>query len=328
MKKLINNIDDIVTEMAQGIAISSNGKIKKISDYNVLVRTDCDPNKVAVISGGGSGHEPAHAGYVGKGMLSGAVCGEVFTSPTPDAVFEAIKACGSKKGTLLVVKNYTGDQINFQVAAEMANEEGFKTERVIVNDDVALAHTTTATGRRGICGTIFVHKIAGAAAEKGLELEEVKRIAEKTIANIATMGLGLGACTVPAAGKPGFTLGENEIEMGLGIHGEPGVRRETLRPVKELVAEIIGVISKELNITSGQKVAVIVNGMGATPLMELYIAAKNAKEELDKLGVNISLFKTGNYMTAIDMPGMSISICKLDDELEELLKASQETLAW
>lgn len=327
MKKLINNIDDIVTEMTKGVVVSSNGKLKKLDDYNVVIRTNVNNENVALISGGGSGHEPAHAGFVGTGMLTAAVCGEVFTSPTPDAVLSAIKAANSKQGTLLVIKNYTGDLINFQVAEEMAQDEGLKVDHVVVNDDVALAKSTTATGRRGIAGTILVHKIAGAAAEMGKDLNEVKRIAEKVIANTATMGLGLSACTVPAAGKPGFTLPDNEIEMGLGIHGEPGIARVPLKPVKELVKDIVNVIKEEIQLSKGQKVAVIVNGMGATPLMELYIAAYNLKDELDALGLNIRYFKTGNYMTAIDMHGMSITISKLDDETEKLLKEPQDTLA-
>ena len=327
MKKLINNIEDIVTEMNKGIVISANGKLKKLDDFNVIIRNNVDVNKVALISGGGSGHEPAHAGFVGDGMLTAAVCGEVFTSPAPDAIIAAIKAANSKSGALLVIKNYTGDLINFQVAEEMAQDEGLKVAHVVVNDDVALAKSTTATGRRGIAGTILVHKIAGAAAEQGKDLNEVKRIAEKVIANTATMGLGLSACTVPAAGKPGFTLAENEIEMGLGIHGEPGIKRVPIKPVKELVKDIVNVIKTELKLEKGQKVAVIVNGMGATPLMELYIAAYNLKDELDALSLDIRLFKTGNYMTAIDMHGMSITICKLDDETEKLLKEPQDTLA-
>ena len=328
MKKLINNIDDIVTEMTKGVVVSSNGKLKKLDDYNVVIRTNVNNENVALISGGGSGHEPAHAGFVGTGMLTAAVCGEVFTSPTPDAVLSAIKVANSKQGTLLVIKNYTGDLINFQVAEEMAQDEGLKVDHVVVNDDVALAKSTTATGRRGIAGTILVHKIAGAAAEMGKDLNEVKRIAEKVIANTATMGLGLSACTVPAAGKPGFTLPDNEIEMGLGIHGEPGIARVPIKHVKELVKDIVNVIKEEIQLSKGQKVAVIVNGMGATPLMELYIAAYNLKDELDALGLNIRYFKTGNYMTAIDMHGMSITISKLDDETEKLLKEPQDTLAW
>ena len=327
MKKLINKVEDIVVEMEQGIVISSNGKVKKVDNYNVIVRSEINPDHVALISGGGSGHEPAHAGYVGKGMLSAAVCGEVFTSPTPDQVLAAIKAVNSKLGTLLVVKNYTGDVMNFQVAEEMATSEGLKVDHVIVNDDIALAKSTTATGRRGICGTILIHKIAGAAAEAGKDLAEVKRIAEKVIANTATMGLGLTACTVPAAGKPGFELADDEIEMGLGIHGEPGVQRVKMKPVKDLVKDLITAINEQLKLNKGDKIAVIVNGMGSTPLMELYIAAKNTKEELDALGVDIRLFKTGNYMTSIDMQGMSITLCKLDDELESLLKEPQETMA-
>lgn len=327
MKKLINKVDKIVSQMVDGIVASSNHKLKKVKGYNVITRKRVDSNKVALISGGGSGHEPAHAGYVGKGMLSAAVCGEVFTSPTPDMVMAAIDECNSSKGSLLIIKNYTGDVMNFQMAQQMAQAKGQKVESVIVNDDIALAKSTASTGRRGICGTIFVHKIAGAAAEKGMSLDQVKAIAEKTIKNTATIGLGLDACIVPAIGKKGFTLGDDELEMGLGIHGEPGVAREKMRPVDQLVVEMVDKINEELKF-SGSKVAVIVNGLGATPLMELYIAARKANRYIKQCGGKIAFFRTGNYMTAIDMPGMSISICKVDDEMLKLLKSKATTLAW
>lgn len=327
MKKLINRVNNIVPEMVNGIVKSSNHKLKKVKNYNVVIRNRINNQKVALISGGGSGHEPAHAGYVGKGMLTAAVCGEVFTSPTPDMILSAIEACNSKKGTLLIIKNYTGDVMNFQLAEQMAQAKGYQVASVIVNDDIALAKSTASTGRRGICGTIFVHKIAGAAAEAGMSLDEVKNIAQKVIQNTATIGLGLDACIVPAVGKKGFELNDNELEMGLGIHGEPGVAREPMRPVKQLVMEMIDKIQNELNFANS-RVGVIINGMGATPLMELYVAANNANRYIKKLGGKIAFFKTGNYMTALDMPGMSISICKLDEQTEKLLKAKAQTLAW
>lgn len=328
MKKLINSVDKIVEQMVQGIADSSSGSLKKLDGVNVIVRSQIDPEKVAIISGGGSGHEPAHAGYVGEGMLTAAVCGEVFTSPTPDAVLAAINACNTNKGILLVIKNYTGDVMNFQMAAQMANAQGKKVDFVIVNDDVALADSTATTGRRGIAGTVFVHKCAGAAANKGQSLEQVKAIAQKVIDNTATMGLGLEGCTVPAVGKKGFDLAENEVEMGLGIHGEPGVRKENLKTVDEFVVEMIDGINKQLKLSANQKVAVLVNGMGATPLMELYLATRKVNEYLKSLNVNIVYQLTGNYMTSIDMQGMSITITKVDDELESLLKDKSNTLAF
>ncbi len=327
MKKLINSVDKIVAQMTDGIIASSNKKLKKVKGYNVITRRKIDVNKVALISGGGSGHEPAHAGFVGKGMLSAAVLGEVFTSPTPDMILAAIEACNSQKGTLLVIKNYTGDVMNFQLAQQMAVAKGLKVDSVIVSDDIALAKSTASTGRRGICGTIFVHKIAGGAAESGLNLEQVKAIAEKVTKNTATIGLGLDACVVPAVGKKNFELQPNEIEMGLGIHGEPGVAREKMRPVDQLVEEMIAKIHEELDFPNSE-VAVIVNGMGATPLMELYIAARKVAKIIKKYKAKIIEFHTGNYMTSIDMPGMSISICKLDEELKKYLKVKTQTLAW
>lgn len=328
MKKLINKVEDIVQEMCDGIVASSNKKLRKLKDCNVIVRKKIDTNKVALISGGGSGHEPAHAGYVGKGMLSAAVCGEIFTSPTPDMILNAITACNSQKGTLLVIKNYTGDVMNFQLAQQMAQAQGLNVDYVIVNDDVALADSTATTGRRGICGTILVHKCAGAMAETGASLAEVKRVAEKVIANTATIGLGLDACIVPAIGKKNFELGENEVEMGLGIHGEPGVHKEEMKKVDKFVEEMFEAINKQLKLQKGDKVAVIVNGMGATPLMELYIAARKTQKVIKKAKAKIEFMMTGNFMTAIDMAGMSITVTKLDDELVKLLKAKTNVLAF
>lgn len=328
MKKFINKVDNIVDEMVQGIEYSNPKKLVKVKNYNVICRKDFDKNKVALISGGGSGHEPAHAGYVGRGMLSGAVAGPIFTSPTPDMVQAAINQLDSKKGTLLIIKNYTGDVMNFQLAAEMAKAEGKKVDYVVVDDDIALIANKSTTGKRGIAGTVFVHKIAGAKAETGASLQEVKKVALKTIKNTATMGIGLDGCTVPAAGKKGFSLPANQVEMGLGIHGEPGISREQLKTADQLTTEIMSKIIKYLKLKQNDKVAVLINGLGATPLMELYVINKKVNEILKSKKIKIVKDFVGNYMTSIDMPGMSISVVKLDAELEKLVSAKCETLAF
>ena len=230
MKKLINDPNQVVNDMLEGMVAAYRDRLRRLPGTNVIVRNDAPvKGKVGIVSGGGSGHEPAHAGYVGKGMLDAAVCGEVFTSPTPDQVLEAIKAVDSGKGVFLIIKNYTGDVMNFEMAAELAEAEGIRVAKVIVNDDVAVEDSTFTTGRRGIAGTVFVHKIAGALAERGASLEEVEAVAKKVVQNVRSMGMALTPCTVPAAGKPGFELGENEIEVGIGIHGEPGIEKTMLK---------------------------------------------------------------------------------------------------
>ncbi len=304
MKKLINEIDNIVDEMLDGMTAAYPNYVKRLEGLEVLVRAGGSEGKVALVSGGGSGHEPAHGGFVGKGMLDAAVAGAVFTSPTPDQVYEAIKAADGGKGVLLVIKNYTGDVMNFEMAADMARDEDIEVDQVIVADDVAVENSTWTTGRRGIAGTIFVHKLAGACAEAGGSLADVKRIAEKVIANVRSMGMAVDACTVPAAGKPSFDLAEDEIEIGIGIHGEPGVNREK------------------------DEVAVMVNGMGGTPLMELFVANKHVHEVLADKGIKIYKTLVGNYMTSLDMEGFSITLLKLDDELKQCLDAPADTPAF
>jgi dihydroxyacetone kinase-like protein len=328
MKKLINKVENIVTEATEGLVASSPNKLAKVDGYNVIYSKNFDKNKVALISGGGSGHEPAHGGYVGEGMLTAAVAGEIFTSPTPDMVQAAINACDSKKGTLLIIKNYTGDVMNFQMAAEMASAEGKQVEYVIVADDVSLINNQSTTGMRGIAATVLVHKVTGAKAQSGAGLSEVKAVAEKAIKNVGTYGVGLDACIVPAIGHKGFTLNENEIEMGLGIHGEPGVKRTSLKQVDEIVDEILNAIINHLHIQSNDRVGVLVNGLGATPLMELCIINRKVDEILKSKNIHIVKTYVGNYMTSIDMPGMSISLMKLDNELEQLLKAPCDTLGF
>lgn len=327
MKKIINKPEDVVNEMLEGLVKSGKEYIKRLEGYNVIVRAEKD-DKVALVSGGGSGHEPSHAGYVGYGMLDAAVAGEVFTSPTPDQILEAIKAVDSKKGVLLIIKNYSGDIMNFDMAAEMAEMEGIEVQKVVVNDDVAVENSTYTTGRRGVAGTVFVHKIAGAAAQSGMEISKVKEIANRVIANVRTMGMSLGPCTVPALGKPSFSLEENEIEMGLGIHGEPGTHKEELRSADELSEYMVGKILEDIQISKDEEVAVMINGLGATPLMELYIVNRKVNELLASKGIIIDKTYVGNYMTSIEMPGFSITILKLDNELKSLLKSKANTLAF
>ncbi|KXS48970.1 dihydroxyacetone kinase subunit DhaK [Halanaerobium congolense] len=323
-KKLINNPEEVVEEMVEGIVMAAPDKLEKIEDYNIVIRKGSPNEKVALVSGGGSGHEPTHAGFVGKGMLDGAIAGDVFTSPTPDAVFEAIKAVDGGKGVLLVIKNYTGDVMNFEMAAEMAEAEGIEVDQVVVNDDVAVEDSLYTTGRRGVAGTIFVHKIAGAKAEAGAELADVKKVAEKVIANVRTKGMALYPCRVPAADESTFTLEEDEIELGIGIHGEPGTERTELMKADEIVDELLGSVIDDIPYEEGDDVALMINGMGGTPLMELFLANRRANQVLEEKGINIYKTFVGEYMTSLEMAGVSITLLKLDEELKELLDAPTE----
>ncbi|MBW6411101.1 dihydroxyacetone kinase subunit DhaK [Clostridium weizhouense] len=325
MKKLINNPNNVLSDMLEGIVAAHPEYLKKLENANVLVRSKKAEGKVALVSGGGSGHEPAHGGYVGFGMLDGAVCGEVFTSPTPDQVYEAIKATDNGNGVLLVIKNYTGDVMNFEMAKEMAEMEGINVEQVIVNDDVAVENSLYTAGRRGIAGTVFVHKIAGAKAESGGNLENVKAVAEKVINNVRSMGMSLSSCIVPAAGKANFSLGEDEIEIGMGIHGEPGTHREKISTADEVAEHLLSKILDDISIAKGDDVAVMINGLGSTPYMELYIINKKVNEILKDKGISTHKTFVGEFMTSLEMAGCSISILKLDDELKELLDAKADT---
>ena len=328
MKKLINGIDTIVDEMLNGIAAAYPEHVKRLEGFDVLLRAEKPENKVALVSGGGGGHEPAHGGYVGKGMLDAAVTGEMFTSPTPDQVYEAIMAADNGKGVLLVTKNYTGDVMNFEMAAEMAADEGVAVEQVIVADDVAVEDSTWTSGRRGIAGTVFVHKIAGALAERGADLAEVRRVAEKVIANVRSMGMAVNACTVPAVGKPGFELAEDEVEIGIGIHGEPGTHREKISSANEITDKLLAKIFAEDIYHEGDEVAVMVNGMGGTPFMELYVINNHVSEVLAEKGLRVAKTVVGNYMTSLDMEGFSITLLKLDDEMKKYLDAPADTPAF
>ncbi|MBL4931856.1 dihydroxyacetone kinase subunit DhaK [Clostridium paridis] len=329
MKKIINNPDLVVEDMLKGMVAAHPQYIKKLENADVIVRANLNAyEKVALVSGGGSGHEPAHGGYVGKGMLDAAVAGAVFTSPTPDQVYEAIKATDSGKGVLLIIKNYTGDIMNFEMAKEMAEMEGINVNAVVVNDDVAVENSTYTAGRRGIAGTIFVHKIAGAKAETGASLDEVTAVAEKVIANVRSMGMAISSCIVPAAGKPNFTLGEEEMEIGMGIHGEPGTHREKIKSSDEIAEHLVNKILGDSPLNKGEEVAVMVNGLASTPLMELYIVNKKVSEILEEKGIKIHKTFVGEFITSLEMAGFSITILKLDSELKELLDATADTPAF
>lgn len=328
MKKVINNAEQVVEEMLQGVVLAHPQYVKRVEGFNVIVRANSPvQGKVALVSGGGSGHEPSHGGYVGRGMLDGAVAGAVFTSPTPDQVYEAIKNVDGGKGVLLVIKNYTGDVMNFEMAAEMAEADNIKVAKVIVNDDVAVENSTWTTGRRGIAGTVFVHKIAGAKAESGADLAEVQKVAEKVIANVRSMGMALSPCTVPAAGKPSFTLAEDEVEIGMGIHGEPGTHRETIRTADETAEHLLNKILADIEFAANDEVAVMVNGLGGTPLMELYVVNRKVNAMLTAKNIKIAKTYVGNYMTSLEMAGFSITVLKLDSELKSLLLAPADTPA-
>lgn len=327
MKKLINAIDQVENQMVTGMAKAYPQYLRKLDCGNVVVRADKKEGKVALISGGGSGHEPAHGGYVGTGMLDAAVAGAVFTSPTPDQIYEGIKAIATDKGVLMVIKNYTGDVMNFEMAREMAEMEGIKVDQVVVNDDVAVDNSLYTVGRRGVAGTVFVHKIAGALAETGADLEDVKQIAEDVITNVRTMGMAIRPCTVPAAGVPGFELGDDEMEVGIGIHGEPGTHRETLKSADEIVDMLLDKILADIDY-SGSEVAVMINGSGATPLMELFILNNRVADVLAEKGIKVYRTFVGEYMTSLEMEGFSISLLRLNDCMKELLDAHADTPAF
>ncbi len=327
MKKIINDPNNVVADMIEGLVLAHPNYIRKSDNGNILVRKDAPVSgKVGLVSGGGSGHEPSHGGFVGYGMLDAAVCGEVFTSPTPDQVYEAIKEVDSGHGVLLIIKNYTGDVMNFEMAKEMAEMDGIEVDYVVVNDDVAVENSLYTAGRRGIAGTVFVHKIVGAKATSGAPLSEVKEVANKVIKNVRSMGMALSPCIVPASGKPNFTLEENEIEIGMGIHGEPGTHKEEISTANDITTHLVEKILADIEIKKGEEVAVMINGLGSTPLMELYIANKTVNEILVNKGIRIYDTFIGEYMTSLEMAGYSVSILKLDDELKELLDAKADTL--
>ncbi|QDE94924.1 dihydroxyacetone kinase family protein [Myxococcus xanthus] len=331
MKKLVNTPRAVVREMLEGLVSLAPGQVL-LEGESVVLRADTPSDvrarKVAVISGGGSGHEPAHAGYVGAGMLDAAVAGDVFTSPSTDAVLAAIRAVAGPAGALLVVKNYTGDRLNFGLAAELARAEGIPVEMVLVADDVSLHDTVEPARRRGIAGTVLVHKVAGAAAAAGAALQDVLREATAAAEALGTMGVALGPCTVPAAGKPGFTLGEDEIELGLGIHGEQGVRRVPMQPADSLVDTLLTTIVEDRRISSGDRVVLLVNGLGGTPPMELAIVARHALAVLRQGGIRVERAWSGTFLSALEMPGCSLTLLKVDDARLARLDAAADAPAW
>lgn len=329
MKKLINAPEKVVEDMLDGMVMAHPDVVKKMAGYQCLVNVQAPvAGKVGLVSGGGSGHEPSHAGYIGKGMLDAACVGNVFSSPTPDHFLEAAKAVDSGAGVLMVIKNYSGDLMNSQMAEEMAEFEGVKVTRVIVDDDVAVKNSTYTTGRRGIAGTVFVHKIAGAKAAEGASLDEVKRVAEKTVANVRSMGVALSPCIVPIAGKANFSLADNEMEIGMGIHGEPGISRGAMVPADDVTAMMMEKILTDIPFVQGDEVAVMVNGLGSTPQMELYIVNKKVAQICAEKGIRVHRTYVGEYMTALEMAGASISLLRLDAELKSLLDAPADTIAF
>jgi ATP-dependent dihydroxyacetone kinase len=331
MKKLINDPRAVVREMLEGLTDLAPGQAL-LDGEDVVIRAGLPPHEarceVAVLSGGGSGHEPAHAGYVGAGMLHAAVCGDVFTSPSVDAVLAAIHAVAGPPGVLLIIKNYTGDRLNFGLAAELARAEGIAVETIVVADDVALRDTVEPERRRGIAGTVLVHKIAGAAAASGLPLPEVAREGRGAAAAMGTMGVALGPCTVPAAGRPGFVLGDNEVELGLGIHGELGIERTTLRQADQLVDEILVSVLTDRGLGRGTDVALLVNGLGGTPVMELAIVARRAIALLRQRGLRVARAWSGNFLTALEMPGVSLTVLPVNEGRLHRLDAPTTAPAW
>lgn len=331
MKKIINNPSDVVPEMVKGLVRSYPQILTQIPDTEAVIRTDeaSMKGKVGIVSGGGSGHEPTHAGFVGKGMLSAAVCGQVFTSPTPDQIYAAIKKVDQGKGVFLVVKNYSGDVMNFDMAKDMAEMDDIKVKSIVVDDDIAVEDSLYTQGRRGVAGTIFMHKILGAAAQNGASLDEIEALAKKVLPHINTIAVALSAATVPEVGKPGFELADDEIEYGVGIHSEPGYCREKIKPSKDLCNELLTKLDESLHLDGNKKYALLINGMGATPLMEQYVFSNDVLNWLEQKNIKPAFMKVGNYMTSIDMAGISVTLFELaDDKWLDYLKMPVETVAW
>lgn len=327
MKKIINQPETVVIEMCNGIAMA-HPELEFIKKYKVMKKREINPDKVSLVSGGGSGHEPAHAGFIGKGMLDAAVCGDVFASPSQIQIYQAIQETASKKGTLLIIKNYSGDMMNFKNAAHLASEDGIEVDYVKVDDDIAVQDSLYTVGRRGVAGTVLVHKIVGAAAEEGRSLAEVKKAAENAIANVRSIGFALSSCTVPAKGTPTFEISEGEMEYGVGIHGEPGIQREPVISADELAGRMVDALAGELKLQDQDEVALLVNGFGGTPLQELYLLNNAVSKVLSDKNVKVYRTFVGNYMTSIDMLGASISLMKMNEELKELLDKESDTPAF
>ncbi|MBR2056102.1 MAG: dihydroxyacetone kinase subunit DhaK [Clostridia bacterium] len=334
MKKIMNTPETFVYDMCHGLALA-HPELEFVEKFKIVKKKDIDDNKVSLISGGGSGHEPAHAGFVGKGMIDCAVCGDVFASPSQVQVYNAIKKCATDKGVLLVIKNYSGDCMNFNNAMADAQDDGIKVDAVYVNDDIAVKDSLYTVGRRGVAGTVLVHKCAGAAAEQGKELDEVKRVANKVIDNVRSFGFAFTSCTVPAAGHPTFEIGDDEMEFGVGIHGEPGRYREKIDYSKgtfadDLARRILTDLEEDLGLKAGEDVVLLINGFGGTPLQELYLLNNSVTKAITADGINVHRTIVGNFMTSIDMAGASISVLRVDSELKALVDypVSTPALTW
>ncbi|UUX33432.1 dihydroxyacetone kinase subunit DhaK [Fundicoccus culcitae] len=328
MKKIINQPENVVDEMINGIVRSNSQLLERVPNTNVIKQINI-PNQVALVSGGGSGHEPAHAGFVGDGMLQAAVCGEVFTSPTSDQVYEAIKAVDQGQGVLLIIKNYSGDIMNFEMAQELAEMDDIKVGKVIVDDDIAVEDSTFTQGKRGVAGTVLVHKILGSAARAGASLDELVELGQQVVANIKTVGVALTGATVPEVGQPGFVLADDEIEFGVGIHGEPGYRKEKLTTSKEMASEIVEKLEAAFNWEENEAVGILVNGMGGTPLMEQFVFFNDSYQLLADKNLHIDFTKVGNFMTSIEMQGLSLTVIRLADaNWLEHLEADVTTANW
>ena len=327
MKKIMNRSETMVPEMCAGIALAYP-ELEFVKRYKIIKKREQNADKVSLISGGGSGHEPAHAGFVGKGMLDAAVCGDIFASPSQIQIYQAIKETAGNAGTLMIIKNYSGDMMNFKNAARLAEEDGISVEYVKVDDDIAVQDSLYTVGRRGVAGTVLVHKIAGAAAEQGYSLKQVKAYAENAVLNTRSIGFAFTSCTVPAKGTPTFSIAENEIEYGVGIHGEPGVGRETMMTADELSKRMTDSLVKELGLAENDEVTVLVNGFGGTPLQELYLFLNSTAKILDEYKIKIYRSFAGNYMTSIDMSGASLTFMKMNSELKSLLDAESDSPAF
>lgn len=331
MKKIINNPHEVVKEMIAGMIKANPKIIQSVPNTLGVVRADKDSmkGKVGLVSGGGAGHEPAHNGYVGKGMLTAAVSGQVFTSPTPDQIYKAIKAANTGQGVFLIIKNYSGDIMNFDMAKDLAELDDIPVKEIVVDDDIAVENSTFTQGKRGVAGTVLMHKILGAAAQEGASLDEIDKLAKKVMPNLKTIGLALTAATNPEVGKPGFELANDEIEFGVGIHSEPGYRREKLKPSKEMADELLNRLNDALSLDKDKKYALLVNGLGATPLMEQYVFTNDVFNKLTKFGVKPIFTKVGNYLTSIDMAGISVTLLEIvDDKWLDYLNYPVETIAW
>lgn len=323
----MNEPGNIVEEMLEGIVKSYPELVHRVADSRVIAKNQLN-KQVGLVSGGGSGHEPAHAGFVGDGMLSAAVLGDVFTSPTPDQIQTAIKEADQGQGVLLIIKNYTGDILNFEMAKELAAMDEIDVEEVVVDDDIAVENSTYTAGKRGVAGTILVHKILGDAAKNGASLTQLKELGEQVVAATKTIGVALRAATVPEVGKPGFDLNEDEIEYGVGIHGEPGYRREKLQPSKLLAKELVTKILSEYT-EKPKEVGVLVNGMGGTPLMEQFVFMNDVLTLLSEEQVDVTFHKVGDLMTSLDMQGLSLTMVDLTETAwKEALTSHVETIAW